>query len=131
ARGLNIPAGAEDHKVVSTTTFRKDAVLHSFLPHMHLRGKSFEYKIIYPDGKTEVPLSVPHYDFNWQSNYRLQTPLKLSAGTRIECTAFFDNSKNNPNNPDPTSAVRWGEQTWQEMMIGFVDYVYPDEQVKK
>jgi len=130
-RGFAIPPGADNHKVVSATTFRKDALLMSFLPHMHLRGKSFEYRIVYPDGKTVVPLSVPRYDFNWQSNYRLETPLRLPAGTRIECTAHFDNSKGNPNNPDPTVSVRWGDQTWQEMMIGFVDYIYLDEAVGK
>ena len=66
---------------------------------------------------------MPHYDFNWQTTYRLEKPLRLPAGTRIDCTAHFDNSTNNPNNPDPTKPVRWGDQTWEEMMIGFVDYV--------
>ncbi|MGH7223595.1 MAG: alkyl hydroperoxide reductase, partial [Gemmataceae bacterium] len=71
-----------------------------------------------------VLLRVPHYDFNWQSSYRLAKPLHLPAGSRIECTAHFDNSEDNPNNPDPKKTVRWGEQTWEEMMIGFVDYVF-------
>ncbi|HZU38011.1 MAG TPA: redoxin family protein [Gemmataceae bacterium] len=119
-----IPAGDSAYKVVSATTFRQDAMLYSLLPHMHLRGKSFSYRAIFPDGKEQMLLSVPRWDFNWQSNYRLAQPLKLPAGTRIECTAFYDNSINNPNNPDPSKIVRWGDQTWEEMMIGFADYTY-------
>jgi hypothetical protein len=98
---------------------------------MHLRGKSFEYKATYPDGKTETILSVPRYDFGWQSTYHLKEPMRLPAGTRIECTAYFDNSKANPNNPDPTQPVRWGQQTWEEMMIGFLDYTYLEAAPKK
>lgn len=120
---LSIPPGEANHKVTSASTFRQDSLLISFLPHMHLRGKSFEYKVVFPDGKTETLMSVPKYDFAWQTYYRLEKPLKLPAGTRIECTAFFDNSDKNPNNPDPTKLVRWGDQTWEEMMIGFVDYI--------
>lgn len=119
-----IPAFADNHKVVSRTTFDKDAVLYSMFPHMHLRGKDFQFEAIYPDNKREILLSVPRYDFGWQSNYVLQKPLRLPAGTRIECTAHFDNSKKNPNNPDPSHLVVWGEQTWHEMMIGFMDYAY-------
>jgi hypothetical protein len=89
---------------------------------MHLRGKSFQFEVIYPDGKRETTLSVPRYDFGWQSNYLLEKPLRLPAGTRIECTAHFDNSAKNLNNPNPSRYVFWGEQTWEEMMIGFVDY---------
>jgi hypothetical protein len=120
---LNIPPGEANHKVESATTFPQETLLINMLPHMHLRGKSFEYRVVYPDGKRETLLSVPRYDFNWQTYYRLEKPLRLPAGTRIECTAYFDNSAANPNNPDPTKLVRWGEQTWDEMMIGFVDYV--------
>jgi peroxiredoxin len=127
---LRIPARASNHKVTSTTTLRKDADLWALLPHMHLRGKSFEYRAVYPDGKKEVLLSVPRYDFGWQATYLLERPLRLPAGTRIECTAIFDNSEDNPNNPDPTRAVSWGQQTWQEMMIGFVDYSYVEDKEK-
>jgi peroxiredoxin/mono/diheme cytochrome c family protein len=119
-----IPPGADNYEVKSATTFQEDARLLSLMPHMHLRGKDFEYRVIFPDGKSEVLLRVPHYDFNWQSHYRLTKPLDLPAGTRIECTAHFDNSADNPNNPDAQKTVRWGEQTWEEMMIGFADYVY-------
>jgi thiol-disulfide isomerase/thioredoxin len=121
-----IPAFAENHKVVSKTTFDKDAILYSMFPHMHLRGKDFQFEVVYPDNKRETLLSVPHYDFGWQSNYILQNPLRLPAGTRIECTAHFDNSAKNPNNPDPSRFVTWGEQTWHEMMIGFMDYSYAE-----
>jgi peroxiredoxin len=123
---LNIPPGAPNHKATSATTLSKDAILWSLLPHMHLRGKSFDYQAVYPDGKRETLLSVPRYDFGWQATYMLKEPLRLPAGTRIECTAYYDNSKDNPWNPDPTVAVRWGEQTWEEMMIGFIDYTYLD-----
>ncbi len=126
-----IPPGADNHKVVSQTTLTKDAQLLSFLPHMHLRGKSFEYRAYYPDGKSETLLSVPQYDFNWQTIYRLKKPVPLPSGTRLECTAYFDNSSNNLNNPNPRERVRWGEQTWEEMMIGFVDYYYTEPRTEK
>jgi peroxiredoxin/mono/diheme cytochrome c family protein len=118
-----IPPGADDYEVKSQSTFSEDAVLVNLLPHMHLRGKAFRIDAVYPDGKKETLLNVPRYDFNWQSNYRLTTPVPLPAGTKLECTARFDNSSGNKNNPDPTKPVRWGEQTWEEMMVGFVDYV--------
>ncbi|HZZ82312.1 MAG TPA: redoxin domain-containing protein [Gemmataceae bacterium] len=126
-----IPAFADSHKVTSRTTFAKDTVLYSMFPHMHLRGKDFKFDVVYPDNKRETLLSVPHYDFGWQSNYILKTPLRLPAGTRIECTAHFDNSAKNRNNPDPSKAVFWGEQTWQEMMIGFMDYATVGADEKK
>ncbi len=123
-RFIMIPPNASNHEVKSRTTFNRDVILMSMLPHMHLRGKDFKYEVTFPDGRKDTLLWVPRYDFNWQSNYRLQTPLKLPAGTRIDCTAHFDNSKNNPNNPDPSKPVFWGDQTWEEMMIGFVDYAF-------
>jgi hypothetical protein len=122
---LLIPPGNSNYEATSTTKFTKDAELVSFFPHMHLRGKDFRYTVVYPDGKKEVLLSVPKYDFDWQSNYTLKERLKLPAGTRLDCVAHFDNSSDNPNNPDPEKWVAWGEQTWEEMMIGFVDYVTP------
>ncbi len=122
-----IPANDASHRVVSKTTFSKDVLLFSMFPHMHLRGKDFKFEVIYPDNKRETLLSVPRYDFGWQSNYILEKPLRLPAGTRIECIAHFDNSAKNPNNPNPNSIVFWGEQTWQEMMIGFVDYAYVED----
>jgi hypothetical protein len=121
-----IPPGASDCKVTSSATFKKDAILWGLMPHMHLRGKSFKYELVRPDGSRETLLSVPRYDFNWQASYRLKEPLRIPAGSRIECTAYFDNSANNPSNPDPKVWVHWGDQTWEEMMIGFVDYSYLD-----
>jgi peroxiredoxin len=120
---FTIPAGADDYEVKAQSTFQQDVMVVNFLPHMHLRGKAFQFEAVYPDGKHETLLSVPKYDFNWQSNYRPAEPVKLPAGTRLECTAHYDNSVGNKNNPDSTKSVRWGDQTWEEMMVGFVDYV--------
>jgi hypothetical protein len=86
---------------------------------MHFRGKDFMYKVVFPSGESKILLSVPHYDFNWQLEYNLAEPLVLPKGTRLECTAHYDNSANNPYNPDPNKLVKWGEQTWDEMMIGY------------
>jgi hypothetical protein len=88
-------------------------------PHMHLRGKSFRYEAHYIDGRSEILLDVPKYDFNWQITYELAEPKPLPKGTRLVCTARFDNSEDNPANPDPTDTVRFGPQTWHEMMIGW------------
>ena len=119
---FRISAGDSNYRIESNFTLPQDVLVYSFSPHMHVRGKDFEYRAVYPDGKREILLSVPQYDFNWQSAYRLQAPLRLPAGTRIECTAHYDNSKGNPANPDPTKAVTWGDQTWEEMMIGYLNY---------
>jgi peroxiredoxin len=119
---FTIPAGADNHEVEQWFKFPFDAYLISFMPHMHLRGKDFLYEVTYPDGKNEILLSVPRYDFNWQSYYREVKPLFMPKGSKIHCRAHFDNSAKNPNNPDPTIDVSWGEQTWEEMMIGWIDY---------
>jgi peroxiredoxin len=121
---FRIPAGADSHRVESRFRVKDDAVVLGFMPHMHLRGKDFAYEAIYPDGKTETLLSVPHFNFNWQSSYRLATPLRVPKGTVIHCTAHFDNSAGNPNNPDPAVNVTWGDQTWEEMMIGWTEIAY-------
>jgi hypothetical protein len=92
---------------------------------MHLRGKDFLYKVVYPTGETSTLLSVPKYDFNWQLFYFFDKPLVMPKGTRIECTAHFDNSPNNPANPDPSKEVKWGDQSWEEMMIGWFDVAIP------
>jgi hypothetical protein len=117
-----IPARSADHEVTSSTVFEKEAVVLSLTPHMHLRGKSFLFRAVYPDGRAEVLLSVPQYDFNWQHSYALKQPLRVPPGTRIECVAHFNNSRDNPNNPDPDTEVRWGDQSWEEMMLGVVGY---------
>jgi peroxiredoxin len=117
-----IPPGADNYPVKSSFTFARDSHLLSFMPHMHLRGKSFEYKATYPDGKSEILLSVPAYDFGWQSFYELSEPKAMPKGTRIECLAHYDNSSGNPANPDPTKAITWGKQTFDEMMIGYIAF---------
>lgn len=122
---LEIPPGADNYRVEAARTIPQDAYLLGMRAHMHLRGKSFEFRAVYPEGRSEVLLRIPKYDFNWQPYYYLQTPLKLPRGTRIECTAYFDNSANNAFNPDPGAVVRWGEQTWDEMMIGWFDIAAP------
>ena len=120
-----IPPQDPNYKVESKITLQDDATLTSLLPHMHYRGKDFEYRVIYPTGEKETLLSVPKYDFNWQLSYDLAQPKLLPKGTVIECTAHFDNSPNNPYNPDPAKEVHFGEQTWEEMMIGFFDVAVP------
>ncbi|MCY4596897.1 MAG: thiol-disulfide isomerase [Bryobacterales bacterium] len=118
---LVIPPGAGRHPVEAKWVLNRDVELVSVLPHMHLRGKDFRYDLRYPDGRSEVLLSVPKYDFEWQYVYYLRDPKVLPAGTAIDCLAHFDNSPNNPDNPDPSVEVRWGDQSWEEMMIGFFD----------
>jgi peroxiredoxin len=126
-----IPPGDDNHRVEAEHRFDKDSLLLALFPHMHLRGKSFRYEAIYPDGKREVLLDVPHYDFNWQNGYALAEPKLLPAGTRMHCTAYFDNSEDNLANPDPTATVRWGDQTWEEMMIGYFDIALADQDLTK
>ena len=115
-----IPPGAPDYRVEARGTLPNDALLLSFFPHMHLRGKRFEYNIVHKDKSVE-PLLRVHYHFHWQMSYRLAEALPLKAGTELQAIAWFDNSKENPHNPDPSAAVRWGEQTYDEMMVGFFD----------
>jgi peroxiredoxin len=119
-----ISPGEANLEVESEFKFRRSGRVIGFMPHMHLRGKDFRYEAIYPDGNTVTLLSVPRYDFNWQSVYRLAEPLLVPAGTRIHCVAHFDNSAKNRNNPDPGRFVAWGDQTWEEMMIGWMDFAY-------
>jgi len=123
-QNLMIWPGAKDHPARSASVLSadKEAIVYSLMPHMHLRGKAFEIEAVYPDGKTEVLLNVPKYDFSWQTTYMLAEPKRLPAGTKLECRALFDNSADNPNNPNPKRIVFWGDQTWEEMMIGFVHY---------
>jgi hypothetical protein len=111
-----IPAGAAEHRVDAEMTIGQDITLWSLLPHTHVRGVRWNYEATYPDGRTETILAVPKYDFNWQTDYVFKQPLKLPKGTKIHATAWYDNSKNNKTNPDPTKDVRWGDQTWEEMM---------------
>ena len=116
-----IPAGDPDFRLDARVTLYEDATLVSLLPHMHLRGKSFEFRVAYPDGRKETLLAVPHYSYDWQLSYYLDRPLRLPKGSTIECTAHYDNSANNPRNPDPAKSVRFGAQSWDEMMIGYFE----------
>ena len=120
---FRIPPGEANHQVVARRRFKTEVTLAGLTPHMHLRGKAFKYELTRPDGTTETLLNVPRYDFNWQVAYTLAKPVRVPAGSLLTCTAVFDNSSGNPANPDPTKAVRWGQQTWEEMMIGFVETV--------
>ncbi|HEX4144943.1 MAG TPA: redoxin domain-containing protein [Pirellulales bacterium] len=115
---FRIPAGAKDYELQAMHSFKEDMLLYALTPHMHLRGKAFRFQARYPDGRKEVLLDVPRYDFSWQNTYELVEPKPMPAGTDIICTAKFDNSADNPSNPDPTAAVMFGEQTWQEMVVG-------------
>jgi len=116
---IAIPPGDPDYKVVGSSTLAYDCDLISMMPHAHLRGKSFEYRVTHPSGEVETVLSVPKYDFNWQLTYYLAKPMRLLKGTKIDVIAKFDNSAANPYNPDPTKEVHWGEQTFEEMMMGY------------
>jgi mono/diheme cytochrome c family protein len=124
-----IPPNDPDYRAEVHGTLPNDATVLSFFPHMHLRGKTFEYNIIRPGQPRETLLRV-HYNFYWQLSYRLAKPLPLRAGTMLQAVAWFDNSRNNPHNPDPNVAVRWGDQTYDEMMVGFFDVAVPANENK-
>jgi peroxiredoxin len=130
-RGLAIPPHAPDYRRESLMTpYSHDLIVLSYAPHMHVRGKSFMYEAIYPDGTKEKLLDVPRYDFNWQTNYELEEPKVLPPGTRVHCVAHWDNSENNLANPNPDETVYWGDQTFEEMMLGFFDVAVPLDREK-
>jgi hypothetical protein len=116
-----IPPGDPNYEVVGRGRPVNAARIVSFFPHMHLRGKDFEYRMVLPNGETQTLLRVPKYDFNWQLAYKPAEDIAVPAGSRFEYTAHFDNSPNNPNNPDPKAEVRFGEQSWEEMAVAFMD----------
>jgi hypothetical protein len=119
-----IPPGAANHPVSSDLTFYGDAKIVAYAPHMHVRGKSFRYELVRANGHREVLLNLPRYEFQWQHHYVPAEPLQVHDGTKIECFATYDNSANNPWNPDATKEVRWGDQSWEEMMIGFMEIAF-------
>jgi hypothetical protein len=130
--GFVIPPGEANYPVNADITVDSDVRVLGFTPHMHLRGKSFEFRAVFPDGTREVLLRVPKYDFNWQLTYDLAEERVFPKGTKFEATATFDNSENNPFNPDPKASVRFGDQTWDEMMVGFIDIaIKPDMDLAK
>ena len=126
-----IPPGDPNYRVPFTATLPNSSTLLSFFPHMHLRGKAFEYKVTQPGGEQETLLKIDNYNFNWQLTYRLENPLLLQEGAKIEVAGYFDNSPNNPYNPDPKATVKFGEQSWEEMMIGFIDVAIDAKMDKK
>lgn len=120
-RNFVIPPGDKNHKVVADYDVKVPGTIISFAPHTHLRGKAFRYDLIYPDGHSLELIDIPRYDFNWQMRYRLAKPVFVPLGSKIRATAWYDNSADNPANPDSTKEVRFGEQTWDEMMIGYFE----------
>lgn len=119
---FTIPAGANNEAVESAIQFNDDSHIWAIFPHTHVRGKSWEYRLVLPDGASRVVLSVPKYDFNWQTYYTFTEPLVAPKGARLEATAHYDNSVSNKANPDPNVAVRWGDQTWQEMQYSGITF---------
>ena len=116
---IEIPPGAPNYEASAQKTFDRDTYLVNLYPHMHVRGKDVQYKIVYPDGREEVVLNVPRYDFNWQTRYQLAEPKLMPKGSTLKVIAHYDNSSANRYNPDPSQTVRWGDQTWEEMLIGY------------
>ncbi len=116
-QNFTLPAGAASTKVDAEMTINQDMILWSLLPHTHVRGRRWEIQATYPDGRNEVILAVPNYDFNWQTDYVFKQPLKLPKGTVLHSSAWYDNSVTNKSNPDPKADVHWGEQTWEEMQF--------------
>jgi hypothetical protein len=123
-RDLVIPPGAANYPIPSKREFYGDAKILAYGPHMHVRGASFRFDLVTPGGSRETLVNVPHYDFNWQHWYEPVEPLKVTSGSTIECFATYDNSPNNKYNPDPAAEVRSGDQTWDEMMVGFMDVAF-------
>jgi hypothetical protein len=128
---FEIPPGAKEYGTTVTRDVTRDMLIYNFMPHSHLRGKSGTMSVVYPDGKQEILLNVPKYDFSWQTVYEYQEPKKIPAGSKLVWNFNWDNSAQNPGNPDPTKTVHWGDQTFEEMGIGFVRFRYLDEEVGK
>jgi hypothetical protein len=119
---FTIPAGASDHQVSTDVTFAQEATLWGLFPHTHVRGKRWNYTLELPDGTTRPLLSVPRYDFNWQTYYVFREPIVIAQGSKIRSTAWYDNSAANRSNPDPKVNVKWGDQTWEEMQYTGILY---------
>lgn len=128
--GISIPAGSDDHREIAKLRVPRAAYVTAFFPHMHVRGKSFRFEQQTKQG-TKPLLDVPRYDFNWQLEYRLLNPELVGVGEHILVTGWFDNSAANPSNPDANRTVRWGPQTYEEMLIGYIEYYYADQEPGK
>ena len=126
AAAIDIPPGDPDFKIEGKLSLPQSARLMSFMPHMHLRGKAYRYELELPGSAPKTLLDVPRYDFNWQLLYRLSEHVDMPAGSVLKGVARYDNSAGNPANPDPTRRVQWGEQTDEEMMLGYIEYYLPD-----
>jgi len=122
---IRIPPGVADHREEASLKLPFDAMIMGFLPHLHVRGKACRYEVTRAGGAPTTLLDIPRYDFNWQLLYRLREPLAVEAGDTLTFTAWYDNSGENPANPDPTKTVRWGPQTFDEMHLGYVEYFVP------
>jgi len=122
---FQIPPGDPNYRVDTSFTVRHDVTLLGMHPHMHTRGKDMQYRLVFPNGETRTILNVPQYNWHWQLWYNLANPIELPKGTKIECTAHFDNSAKNPENPDPTKTVIWGQQSFDEMMVCFFNVAFP------
>ena len=131
ARNLVIPPHDPNYESTATYTFKEDSHIDSLHPHMHVRGKDFKYTLVYPDGTSKVILNVPRFDFAWQLTYFFKEPLAAPKGSKLEIVAHHDNSIKNKFNPDPTATVRWGDQTWEEMMIGYLDYTVDKQDLRR
>lgn len=124
---IDIPPNDANYTAKAELKFAKETWIMNMLPHMHYRGSAARYTLYYPDGTEEILLDVPRYDYNWQTTYRFKEPKVVPAGTRIEFQGWWDNSANNPLNPDPSKRVTWGEATHEEMMFGWLSWTHPDE----
>jgi len=127
---FTIPPGAKDHTVTQTREIKRDMIVYDIMPHSHVRGKASRMTAIFPDGREQILLNVPRYDFNWQTGYVFQEPILIPKGAKLVWDMTWDNSKQNLANPDPTQPVRWGDQTWEEMGLGFFRYRWVDEETK-
>jgi peroxiredoxin len=128
---FSIPPGVDNHRVDAAYEIDEDSLLYFMSPHMHLRGKSFRFDVVYPGGARETLLDIPRFDFGWQTNYILAEPKRLPKGSRVLCAAHYDNSAENLANPDPTATIRWGDQTWEEMMIGTIAIAPVDQDLRR
>ena len=117
---FTIPAGDGNFKAEAIIPVANEMTMISLFPHMHLRGKAFQYELIYPNGETKMLMRIDHWSLNWQLSYKLAEPIQLEPGMKVRATAWWDNSANNPDNPDPSKEVKWGDQSWEEMLVGFL-----------
>jgi hypothetical protein len=131
SRNIDIPPGEPNHEIKGTFVFKEDSHIESLKPHMHARGKDMLYTLVYPDGKSKVLLFVPRFDFNWQMAYTLKEPIAAPKGSRLDVVAHYDNSTKNKYNPDPTARVRYGEQTWDEMLAGYLEYTIDSQNLRQ